>query len=146
MSYANVHTLRQNPGAESFNRAWDAAIEQATGRIAETMIDHAINGVPETVVAGGGKRIERRRFNHRIMMWLLQHHRPRQYGGDYRSPFAATATAAAAAAADDDEVEDDEEMAARLQFLLDALQTYEAGRGTERGGLIPSPSSLRESP
>lgn len=90
MSYANVHKLRQNQGAESFCRAWDAAIEQATGRISEVMIDHAVNGVPETIVRGK-RRIERRRFNHRIMMWLLQHHRPAKYGGGYRSAFARAA-------------------------------------------------------
>ena len=79
MSYANVHKLRANPGAEDFNRAWDAALAHAVAQVRDVLIDQAINGVPEPIVYGGAVVGERRRFNHRTMMWLLHHHMPATY-------------------------------------------------------------------
>ncbi len=55
-------------------------------RIRDVLFDHAIHGVPETVVVGKDTRIERRRFNHRTMIWALQHHLPDDYPGGGKLP------------------------------------------------------------
>lgn len=85
MSYCGVYLLRHAPGGESFARAWDEAVRIGARRIRDVLIDQAINGTPETVVMGG-KRMERRRFNHRTMMWTLQHHLPDEYPGGHTLP------------------------------------------------------------
>lgn len=80
MSHCGVYKLRTAPGGVSFVRAWDAAVSMGAARIRDVLFDHAIHGVPETVVQGGAT-IERRKFNHRTMIWALQHHMPDQYPG-----------------------------------------------------------------
>lgn len=81
MSHCGVYKLRTAPGSASFVAAWDAAVAIGAKRIRDVLIDHAIHGVPETVVIGKDMRIERRRFNHRTMIWALQHHMPETYPG-----------------------------------------------------------------
>ncbi len=81
MSHCGVYKLRTAPGSASFVRAWDAAVVLGATRIRDVLFDHAIHGIPETVIIGKDVRIERRRFNHRTMIWALQHHMPEQYPG-----------------------------------------------------------------
>jgi hypothetical protein len=85
MSHTHVYRLRRQPGGESFARAWDEAVRIGAKQIRDILIDQAIHGIPETVVMGG-ERIERRRFNHRTMMWTLQHHMPDEYPGGHSLP------------------------------------------------------------
>ncbi len=81
MGQCGVYKLRHAPGGESFARAWDAAVALGAARIRDVLFDQAIHGIPEVVVLGKDVRIERRRFNHRTMIWALQHHMPDQYPG-----------------------------------------------------------------
>lgn len=81
MSQCGVYKLRNAPGGESFARAWDAAVALGAARSRDVLFDQAIHGIPEVVVLGKDVRIERRRFNHRTMIWALQHHMPEQYPG-----------------------------------------------------------------
>lgn len=80
MSHCGVYKLRHAKDGGSFARAWDIAVGMGAARIRDVLFDHAIHGVPETVVHGG-ERIERRKFNHRTMIWALQHHMPDEYPG-----------------------------------------------------------------
>ena len=81
MTQCSVYKLRHRPGAESFARAWDEAVEIAARRVRDVLLDQAINGVPERVLIGRDTVVERRRFNHRTMIWVLQHHMPDRYPG-----------------------------------------------------------------
>ena len=81
MSHCGVYKLRHAPGGESFARAWDAAVTIAATRVRDVLIDQAIHGVPERVLIGKDKVVERRRFNHRTMIRVLQHHMPDLYPG-----------------------------------------------------------------
>ncbi len=81
MSYTGVYALRTAPGGSSFARAWDIAVGMGAARIRDVLFGHAIHGIPETIITGKETRIERRRFNHRTMIWALQHHMPDQYPG-----------------------------------------------------------------
>lgn len=81
MSHCGVYKLRIAPGGESFAAAWDAAVTRGADQIRDVLIDQAINGVPEPIIHAGKQVAERRRFNHRTMMWVLQHHKPDEYPG-----------------------------------------------------------------
>lgn len=79
MAYGRVYDLRHREGAEEFRAAWDDAIKKATGQIHDVLVDHAVNGAPEPIMYGGEQVGEFRRFDHRLMMWLLSHHKPDQF-------------------------------------------------------------------
>lgn len=81
ISTGQVYYLRQKAGAESFAAAWDKAVERGALRVRDVLVDQAINGIPEYVYGPDGKLlIERRRFNTRMMMWIVAHHLPEKYG------------------------------------------------------------------
>lgn len=79
MAYGCVYDLRHREGAEEFRAAWDDAIKKATGKVHDVLVDHAVNGAPEPIMYGGEQVGEFRRFDHRLMMWLLSHHKPDQF-------------------------------------------------------------------
>jgi hypothetical protein len=81
MSYEGVYKLRHAPGGAEFARAWDEAVRIGARRVRDVFIDQNIHGIPERVIVGKDKVIERRRFNHRSMIWVLQHHLPGEYPG-----------------------------------------------------------------
>lgn len=72
MSEAGAIYLRTQPGAESFDAAWDAAVATGSERVRNRLVDHALNGIPEDVYYAGKVVGERRRFNHRSMMWIVE--------------------------------------------------------------------------
>jgi hypothetical protein len=79
MGAGRIYDLRNHEGAEEFRAAWDDAIRKATGKIHDVLVDHAVNGAPEPIMYGGEQVGEFRRFDHRLMMWLLSHHKPDQF-------------------------------------------------------------------
>ena len=79
-STSAMYNLRRGEGAESFAAAWEVAIEIGARRVLDTLIEHAIHGTPETIIQGGEIVAERRRFNHRAMMWIVSQRFPEQYG------------------------------------------------------------------
>ncbi len=81
MSYEGVYKLRHAPGGADFARAWDEAVGIGARRVRDVFIDQNIHGIPERVVIGKDVVVERRRFNHRSMIWVLQHHLPDLYPG-----------------------------------------------------------------
>lgn len=81
MSHGTAYTLRNEPGAEGFSAAWDTALVKATSRVHDVLVDHAVNGAAEPIMYGGEQVAEFRRYNYRMMMWLLRHHQPEKFGG-----------------------------------------------------------------
>lgn len=81
MSHCGVYKLRTAQGGESFARAWAFAVSLGAARVRDVLLDHAIHGVLETVVRGNKEVVHRRHFNHRTMIWVLQHHMPDRYPG-----------------------------------------------------------------
>ncbi|QJB68645.1 hypothetical protein [Parasphingorhabdus halotolerans] len=79
MGHAKVYDLRNRPGAEEFAAAWDDAIAKATDQVHHVLVDHAVNGAVEPIMFGGVQVGEFRRYNYRMMMWLLRHHKPEQF-------------------------------------------------------------------
>ena len=75
MSYSSAYQLRKARGATSFVKAWDMAIATGVSHIYDTLLDHALNGVPEPVFYAGKEVGERRRFNHKTMTWMIDNRR-----------------------------------------------------------------------
>lgn len=80
MTPKSCYRLRRSPGAEGFAAAWDAAIAEASKRLVDIAFDRAINGVEDPIVGPDGIAIyTRRRYNDRLLMFLLRHHHPERY-------------------------------------------------------------------
>jgi hypothetical protein len=81
MSTRSAYRLRRAPGAESFARAWDAALDAAADALADIAFSRAIEGVEEPVFDRDGCRIgAKTRYNDRLMMFLLRSYRPARFG------------------------------------------------------------------
>ena len=74
------YQLRRAAGAEQFAAAWDRAIEAGARRVLDLLTEHAIHGTPETLSQNGEIILERRRYNHRAMQWIVAHRFPDQFG------------------------------------------------------------------
>ncbi|WP_374614720.1 hypothetical protein [Sphingorhabdus sp.] len=77
-----LYNLKRAEGAESFAAAWDNAIEMGARRVLDTLMDHAIHGTPEKLIKNGEVILERRKYNTRAMMWIVQQRFPELYGGN----------------------------------------------------------------
>ena len=51
-------------------------------RVLDTLMDHAIHGTPEKLIKNGEVILERRKYNTRAMMWIVQQRFPELYGGN----------------------------------------------------------------
>jgi hypothetical protein len=81
MSVASAYRLRRAPGAESFARAWDAALDAAADHLAAVAFSRALEGVDVPVFDRDGCRIgARRQYNDRLLMFLLRAYRPERFG------------------------------------------------------------------
>lgn len=81
VSTSALYTLRKAEGAESFAAVWEAAVDMGARRVLDTLMDHAIHGIPETLSKDGHVILERRKYNTRAMMWIVQQRFPEIYGG-----------------------------------------------------------------
>jgi hypothetical protein len=82
VSTSALYQLRKGEGAESFAAAWEKAVEMGARRVLDLLMDHAIHGTPETLLKGGEVILERRKYNTRAMMWIVQQRFPETYGGN----------------------------------------------------------------
>jgi hypothetical protein len=98
VSSSSVYRLRAKAGAESFARAWDAALRLSATRLSAIAFDRALNGRVERFYKDGALVMERRMPSDYLLTWLLSRLDPAQFG----SPSAkalATATGDAREAA-----------------------------------------------
>jgi hypothetical protein len=81
MSPMSCYRLRRSPGGENFAAAWDAAIQQASMRLVDVAFERALNGVAEKIEydAHGDPMEPRRRYNDRLLMFLMRAHQPERY-------------------------------------------------------------------
>lgn len=82
VSANSFYQLKKAEGAESFAAVWDIAIEMGARRVLDTLMDHAIHGTPEKLLKDGEVILERRKYNTRAMMWIVQQRFPELYGGN----------------------------------------------------------------
>ena len=88
----HIYKLRGHPEADSFRKAWEAALDLGIARIEDVAMDRALYGV-ETPVYHCGELIGTRRVhNDRLLMFLLKNRAPRRFPeGQTRRPDAIDA-------------------------------------------------------
>lgn len=74
MAQTNCYTLRRAPGAESFRRAWEAALDFGVARLKDIAFERAIDGYLVPVFVGGKLMGYRRRHNDALLMFCLRHY------------------------------------------------------------------------
>ena len=79
-----LYKLRKRPGAEGFDKAWDAAVDRGVARLEDTALARAIEGEERLVVSGGKVLGIERRHNEALVMFLLRQRRAERYGADIR--------------------------------------------------------------
>ena len=74
MAQTNCYTLRRAPGAESFRRAWEAALDFGLARLKDVAFERAIDGYLVPVFVAGKLMGFRRRHNDALLMFCLRHY------------------------------------------------------------------------
>jgi hypothetical protein len=74
MAQANCYTLRRAPGAESFRRAWEAALDFGVARMKDIAFERAIDGYLVPVFVAGRLMGFRRKTNDALLMFCLRHY------------------------------------------------------------------------
>ncbi len=74
MAQANCYTLRRAAGAESFRRAWAAALDFGVARLKDIAFERAIDGYLVPVFVAGKLMRFRRRHNDALLMFCLRHY------------------------------------------------------------------------
>jgi len=87
---SSAYRLRNKAGAESFARAWDAALSMSAPRLAAIAFDRAINGRAERFYKDGELVGERRMPSDYLLTWLLSRLDPLQFGSPTAKALAAT--------------------------------------------------------
>lgn len=79
MSEGGVYYLRRQPGADSFRAAWTAALDLGVQRIEDVAMDRALNGVDEPFYSYGTLVGTRKRYNDRLLMFMLRNRAPERF-------------------------------------------------------------------
>lgn len=91
ISSRSAYRLRNKAGAESFARAWDAALSLAATRLAAIAFDRALHGRSERFYKDGELVMERKMPSDYLLTWLLSRLDPLQFGNPSAKALAAAA-------------------------------------------------------
>src|SRR6056297_3292124 len=80
MTNVGAYHLRRQPGAESFRKAWDKAVNLGVSRLEDVAMDRALNGVEEPVYSYGKLVGVRKKVNDRLLMFILRNRAPERFG------------------------------------------------------------------
>lgn len=72
MSTTQAYRLRRHPAAESFRRAWDAALDFGVRRLKDELYERALEGQLKPVFVGGKLKGFQRVKNDRLLMFALR--------------------------------------------------------------------------
>jgi hypothetical protein len=86
---SSAYRLKHKPGAESFSRAWDAALRLSATRLAAIGLDRGINGRVERFYKNGELVMERRIPSDYLLTWMLSRLDPLQFGSPSAKALAA---------------------------------------------------------
>ncbi|NVE93853.1 hypothetical protein [Altererythrobacter lutimaris] len=79
MSAEGAYHLRRQPGAGPFRAAWQKALDLGVQRIEDVAMDRALNGVDEPLYSYGKLIGTRKRFNDRLLMFMLRNRAPERF-------------------------------------------------------------------
>ena len=85
----SAYRLRNKAGAESFARAWDAALSMSATRLAAIAFDRALHGRSERFYRDGELVMERKMPSDYLLTWLLSRLDPLQFGSPNARALAA---------------------------------------------------------
>lgn len=89
-SVQSAYRLRRTAGAEGFDAAWSAAIDQASKKLLDDAFERALVGTDEPVFDRDGRRVGRRlRQSDKLLMFLLRAYLPERFryaGRETRAP------------------------------------------------------------
>jgi hypothetical protein len=88
---SSAYRLKHKPGAESFSRAWDAALRLSPTRLVAIGLDRAINGRVERFYKNGELVMERRMPSDYLLTWFIARLDPLQFGSPNAKALAAAA-------------------------------------------------------
>jgi hypothetical protein len=80
MNAASAYRLREAEGAESFAKAWDAALRIGSAQLADIAMDRAINGIAIPHYYKGEKVGEHRWYDNKLLMFMLRHTNSQKFG------------------------------------------------------------------
>ncbi len=86
-----LYKLRQQPGAQGFAAAWEAAIDRGIARLEDCALERALLGEERPVVSAGRLVTTYRRYDTQLLLFLLRERRRHRYGpapADPRDPAA----------------------------------------------------------
>ena len=89
VSSRSAYRLRNKAGAESFARAWDAALSLSATRLAAIAFDRALHGRSERFYRDGELVMERKMPSDYLLTWLLARLDPLQFGSPTAKSLAA---------------------------------------------------------
>ena len=89
ISSRSAYRLRERAGADSFARAWDAALLLSSTRLAAIALDRSINGRVERFYKNGELVMERRIPSDYLLTWLLSRLDPLRFGSPTAKALAA---------------------------------------------------------
>jgi hypothetical protein len=99
MAQTNCYTLRRAPGAESFRRAWEAALDFGVARLKDIAFERAIDGYLVPVFVAGKLMGFRRKHNDALLMFCLRHYGQEAGGKRTTINYFSTRASAGAGAA-----------------------------------------------
>ncbi|WP_343345232.1 hypothetical protein WJT74_11950 [Sphingomicrobium sp. XHP0239] len=134
MTTVGAYHLRRQPGAEEFRAAWAAALDHGVQNLSDIAVARAIDGVEEVIVKDGEVVATRRRYNDRLLMFVLRHHWPEKYG-ELRSLHPGTRSWQFDSVESEDAVRHARENIARKLDLLAAR-----GKADELARIAPDPA------
>ncbi|MEQ8773112.1 MAG: hypothetical protein RIC51_09800 [Erythrobacter sp.] len=79
MSTVGAYYLRRQPGAESFRKAWAAALDLGVERLEDVTKDRALNGDEEEYFSDAKLVAKRKRYNDRLLMFMLRNRAPDRF-------------------------------------------------------------------
>ncbi|MHA7818546.1 MAG: hypothetical protein ACX930_02740 [Erythrobacter sp.] len=80
MSTVGAYRIRRLPEGASFAKAWDAALDLGVRRLEDVAMERALNGVEEPFYAYGNLVGTRKRYNDRLLMFMLRNRSPERFG------------------------------------------------------------------
>ena len=86
---SSAYRLKNKAGAESFSRAWDAAVRLAATRLTAIMLDRAVNGRVERHYKDGELVMERRIPSDYLLSWVVARLNPSMFGSPTAQALAA---------------------------------------------------------
>lgn len=80
MTTVGAYRIRRLPEGASFRAAWDAALDFGVRRLEDVAMERALNGVEEPFYVYGEHVGTRKKYNDRLLMFMLRNRSPERFG------------------------------------------------------------------